>query len=141
MKKIVSFIAFSLLLTFASFAQQQQKHQPTDQKEPKTPEEKAQKHSAHLAKELGLTPDQTAQIKTIILNREQKQDEIKAKYKDAPNKKGQHQELEAAKNSSEAEIEKVLTPEQLAKFKEKKSEKQNAKQGGGNKGGHKKTNQ
>ena len=129
MKKILSTVIFSAFIAFTSFAQNQGQHQGHQHAggghEQKTPEERAENQSQRLTKELSLTAEQTTQVKAIILNKEQKAEEIRTKYASATDKKAEHQEIQALKTSSDAEIEKVLTADQLTKYKEIKSEKQN----------------
>ncbi|MBO9703040.1 MAG: hypothetical protein J7604_22690 [Sporocytophaga sp.] len=129
MKKILSTVIFSAFIAFTSFAQNQGQHQGHQHNggghEQKTPEERAEAHAQRLTKELSLTADQTGQVKTIILTQEQKAEEIRAKYKTATDKKAEHQEMEALKTSSEGEIEKILTADQLTKYKELKNKQHN----------------
>lgn len=133
MKKIFSTVIFSAFIAFTSFAQNQGQHQGHQHKdgghehghEQKTPEQKAENQSQRLTKELSLTADQTTQVKTIILTQEQKAEEIRAKYKTATDKKAEHQEIQDLRTSSEGEIEKVLTADQLTKYKELKNKQQN----------------
>jgi len=129
MKKILSTVIFSAFIAFTSFAQNQGQHQGHQHAggghEQKTPEERAENQSQRLTKELSLTTDQTSQVKTIILNQEQKAEEIRTKYKSATDKKAEHQEIQDLRTSSEGEIEKVLTADQLTKYKELKNKQQN----------------
>ncbi len=128
MKKVF-FIIFALLIfTFAAFAQVDETNQPNQPKRPK------------LMAELGLSPEQVQQIRKINQEQKPKMEMAQRKFRQArkalddavyaeefsetdvqaKNKVVQIAQAEITKVKTETEvaIRKVLTPEQLVKFRE-----------------------
>ena len=110
--------------TTGSDANQTALHQRLGGKGPhnttKTPEQKADRHAGKLAKELGLNADQEARVEKLMLAREQETTALKAKY--AADKKAGRPAMKAAHERYEAQFKAILTPEQYAKFQQKKEE-------------------
>jgi periplasmic protein CpxP/Spy len=106
MKKMLMFLSLVMLvqLTFA-------------QGNGKANEEKADKKTAQLTKELTLTTAQQAKVKAIILDHLQKMDAVKAKYASSSNRSGMPQEMKAVNEHGDAELKRIFTPAQNAKFK------------------------
>ncbi len=87
----------------------------------KTPEQIATKKADKLKTELALSDDQRTKVYTILLESTTKIQAIKAKY---PNdKKAAHAEIKPIRETSEASIKAILTPEQVTKWEALKKEK------------------
>ena len=67
------------------------------------------KHANRMAQELGLNPDQQAQMKSILQDR-------KTAMQEARKNNATKAELKALRNTSHERIAGVLTPEQMTKF-------------------------
>ena len=100
---------FALILMGSLFAQT-----PPPPKEEKTPEEKAKKQTEWMTKKLQLTEKQVAEV-----------EKINKKYASEADKqrKEQMEKREKQRTQHEADIKKVLTPEQIAKYDELKKQK------------------
>ncbi|SRR5579883_422837 len=87
---------------------------------PLTPQQKIEKRLAHLQKRLGLSDQQTAQLKTIL---EQNMAKLQADREAVENaakgdaKKDAKKQLISDRKSMMDQLKGVLTPDQLAKFK------------------------
>ncbi len=121
MKKII--LIFTLVMSLAgitnSFAQD---------KKQKSPDEMAQNRSAMWKKELALTDDQTAQLKTALSDRITKVGQAKG----LTDKGAKKTAVTAAKTEFDTKAKSIFTPEQYAKFTAKKEElkkKNQAKKG------------
>lgn len=96
----------------------------------KTPEQRATNRSEMLAKKLVLTAEQKQSMYTLILDRINKAEPIRAKY--AADKKGMHKELKPIMEEFNTKVKALLTPEQLTKWEQIKAEqkgKRKAKKG------------
>jgi Spy/CpxP family protein refolding chaperone len=110
-KKIIMFAA-ALLIAIAASAQ----NAPAKgKKAPKTPEEKAKKQTEWMKKDLQLTDDQAQQIEDINLKYAKKAETRREALKT------EHEKFKAEK---EADLKKVLTPDQYAKFDQERKDKQ-----------------
>jgi len=93
-----------------------------ENRENKSPEEKAQKKTDKLNKELSLSEDQYKQMYTLILAKINDRKANKGKYKDL--EKTQRKELmKQNRDKFNAEIESILTKDQIEKFNKLKSER------------------
>ena len=92
----------------------------------KTPEQRATNRSEMLAKKLVLTAEQKQSMYTLILDRINKAEPIRAKY--AADKKGMHKELKPIMEEFNTKVKALLTPEQLTKWEQIKG-KRKAKKG------------
>src|SRR6478752_5432300 len=102
MKKVIFLlIGFVATLSFAQSAD----------KAAKTPEQKATQHSEMLTKKLSLSPEQKQSVYTLILDRVNKANAIRAKYTTS-DKKGMHKELKPIIDDFNTKIKAILTPEQ-----------------------------
>lgn len=95
----------------------------------KSPEQKADRHASHLAKDLGLNPDQEARVEKLMLAREQETAVLKAKY--GADRKAGRVDMKAAHDRYQAQFREILTPEQYAKFEQQKHEHRDKMQDGG----------
>jgi len=113
MKKVIFLlIGFVATLGFAQSAD----------KAAKTPEQKATHHSEMLTKKLSLTPEQKQSVYTLILDRVNKANAVRAKYTTS-DKKGMHKELKPIVDDFNTKIKAILTPEQVTKWEQFKAEK------------------
>ena len=106
--------------TTGTNANQTALHQNLAKKSKKTPEQKADRHASKMAKELGLNADQETRVEQLLLARHQETAAFKAKYGD--DKKAGRPEMKAAHERYEVQLKQILTPEQYAKFQQKKDE-------------------
>jgi protein CpxP len=106
----------AIIFLFGGFIQAQQPNQNAG----KTVEEKAKMHSQKLVQQLGLTADQEQSIYTHCLQHAQQQDADRAKYQgDREAMKNAHM---LNKQNFDSNIEKILTPDQKAKYAQIKQE-------------------
>jgi Spy/CpxP family protein refolding chaperone len=80
-----------------------------------TPEQRADMHVKKMTQDLNLTSDQAPKVKSIMLDKIQKRDALKAKYANSTDKKAMHQEMKTLRDQKESELKAVLTPEQYNK--------------------------
>ena len=107
--------------TTGSDANQTAMHQQMGKGKPtKSPTQKADHHAAKMAKELGLTADQEARVEKLMLSREQEATALKAKY--GTDRKAGRADMKAAHDRYETAFKAILTPEQYAKYQQKKDE-------------------
>lgn len=119
MKRLFLTLAIAAIGFTASYAQ-------STPKEKMTPAQKAEKSTAKLEKELSLTADQKQKIYAIELDKATKSEEWHKKNNEA--RKAMKAQHDAAKQATEAQLEKVLTPDQKKKLTDLKAEqKQKAK--------------
>ncbi|MFM9951489.1 MAG: hypothetical protein ACKV1O_26375 [Saprospiraceae bacterium] len=132
-KKAFQFLilGLALILSNALYAQSGEGKQGRGQKEPMTAEQRAQKMTDRQKTELGLDDAQYQKVLDINKKHAAKMDGIRKKSRaEREKQKAEMQTLEA---SRQADLNKVLTPEQYEKFKmnkEKKKEKMKARKGG-----------
>ena len=101
----------TLLAAFSLYASAQEK----EKSKPKpTAEQRAEKKVSHMINHLNLTTEQTVKIKDLVLTQEKLKDEKMKELKES------HEKLVI-------DIGKVLTPEQMTKFKEVQDKKMNRK--------------
>ena len=89
----------------------------------RTPESSANMRADKLKTELGLSDVQRNQVYAAVLEKMNQAKAIKQKYKDSANKKSQHIEMKLVKQSFDAKMNSVLTPEQKVKYEALKAEK------------------
>lgn len=94
-----------------------------DKKHNSTPEQKAQRTVDKLDETVKLTAEQKTQVYSIALNRVQKSQAIRKKYKDQPDQKEQVlTEMKAVNNEYKSQLKLILTPEQAVLLDAKKRE-------------------
>ncbi len=131
-KKAFQFLCLglALILSNALYAQSGDEKQGRGQKEPMTAEERAQKITDRQKAELGLNDDQYGKVLDINKKHAAKMEVVHEKARvEREKRKAEMQTLEA---SRQAELNKVLTPEQYEQFKmnkEKKKEKMKSHKG------------
>jgi hypothetical protein len=127
MKKIL--IACVLLLTMVSFAQEKRK-KGTEM----SPEKKVELQVARLKIELDLSEKQTADLHTVIQERQQKQIKLRAEFgskkdslhKPSPAQREQMKKVKAEdKKAFEEQLKKILTPTQFETWNQLKTDRKN----------------
>jgi protein CpxP len=88
----------------------------------KSPEAAASMRADKLKTELGLNDVQRNQVYSAVLEKMNQAKAIKQKYKDSANKKSQHSEMKAVKQSFDTKMNSILTPEQKVKYEALKSD-------------------
>ena len=86
----------------------------------KNPAQKADHRAAKMAKNLGLTADQEAQIEKLMLTHEQESTTLKTKF--AADKKAGRPEMKAAYDRYETQLKTILTPAQFTRMSQMKAE-------------------
>lgn len=115
MKKLIFSLA-ALVIALNTFA-----HDTTKVK--RTPESAAALRADKLKTELALNDIQRNQVYNAVLEKMNQARAIKQKYKDSANKKSQHSEMKHVKQSFDAKMNSILTPEQKVKYEALKAEK------------------
>ena len=115
MKKLIFSLA-AILIALNTFA-----HDTTKVK--RTPESSANMRADKLKTELGLSDVQRNQVYAAVLEKMNQAKAIKQKYKDSANKKSQHSEMKLVKQSFDAKMNSILTPEQKVKYEALKAGK------------------
>jgi Spy/CpxP family protein refolding chaperone len=115
MKKLIFSLA-AILIALNTFA-----HDTTKVK--RTPESSANMRADKLKAELGLSDVQRNQVYAAVLEKMNQAKAIKQKYKDSANKKSQHSEMKLVKQSFDAKMNSILTPEQKVKYEALKAGK------------------
>jgi Spy/CpxP family protein refolding chaperone len=117
MKRTASLATFALLLS-GGIALAQQPAAAPDTTTPPPHEHHApnpQHEAQHLAKMLNLTPDQTAKLEPILADRDQKLAAIHSNGQ--LTQQDARQQMRAIHESTEQQLQTVLTPEQLQQMK------------------------
>jgi protein CpxP len=109
MKKLIMML-FAVTIATANIKGQEPNQPPPPKK---TPEERAEMMTKRMTKNLDLKPEQQEKIKAIIIKREKEREEMQA------NVRGKREQME---KQLDEDFEKVLSPEQFKKFKEKREE-------------------
>ncbi|AIZ63979.1 hypothetical protein PK28_10295 [Hymenobacter sp. DG25B] len=122
MKNILVLLAAFTLSTGVASAQSEvtQQHKVKTErgtKAHKTPEQRAAHSAKHMARQLGLSAQQTEQVRQLQLSRYQAQQGHVAST-GAVKSKGQKQERKASKALYQAKLQQILSKEQYAKFEQ-----------------------
>jgi protein CpxP len=125
MKKIATMILMSVFLFQGAIAQQAKPMQ-SHPKQMKTPEERAKMRSEMMQKNFGLTDDQKGKVYSLILKNEGEVKAVREKHAGEKDRTAAKQEMKALNESSDKEMQTILTPEQYAKWKSNMREKQGA---------------
>lgn len=122
MKRIVIAIVFALAgsVAYAQTASAQQKA-ATQAPAEKTLEQRADEITAGMAKNLRLTPQQTAKIKVINLTGMQQVEQAKEKYKDDP--RMVVKQIDIISQTRLSQIKDVLSPLQFQQYQDRREEK------------------
>jgi hypothetical protein len=81
---------------------------------PRTPEQRAEMQTRHLTKSLALSTDQQTQVKAIILSRAVQMDSLRTQT--TLDKTERMAQMKAAKDASDADMQKVLSADQYQKY-------------------------
>ena len=129
MKKTVSTVIFTFVLATLVMGQEEKKCEHKKM----TTEERAEHRANKMAEELSLSAAQKESVKAINLAYAPKMQEIREKEL---TEEARIKEKTALRKAMRAEIETVLTDEQLALLKEKKKERRNHRKGHHHSEGH-----
>jgi len=124
MKKLIFGLA-AIVIALNTFA-----HDTTKVK--RTPESTANIRAHKLKTELGLSDDQRNQVYAAVLEKINKSKAVKQKYKDSTSETSLKSEMALVKQSFDAKMNSILTPEQKVKYealKVEKKDKMKAKKG------------
>ncbi|MDJ1505986.1 hypothetical protein [Xanthocytophaga agilis] len=105
MKKVILSALMGVMFIGLSMAQERM---------PRTPEQRAEMQTKRLTKEITLTADQQTQVKNILLSRAVKVDSVRADQ--TMDKAQRMQQLKAIKDAGDANMQKVLSPEQYKRY-------------------------
>lgn len=103
-------LIFLIFLSVTTLSIAQTASSPTKKHSKKTPEQRAENKADKLTQELSLTAEQTQQLKAIFLECDVQLDSLNKQEK-------------AVKAKREADLKKVLTPDQYNAYKDAKSKK------------------
>lgn len=122
MKKTVLAILFALA-TSATFAQVQKSRQAAQAASPagKALEQRASEITASMAKNLRLTPEQTAKVEAINLSSMQSAEDAQKRYKAEPHKIVQ--QMDVINQTRLSQLKDVLTPQQFTQYQNRREEK------------------
>ena len=121
MKRIILPAALALVLAgSAAFAQQTQTTPAPDAQQPAAAPHhhrhpSPERETARLTKQLNLTSDQAAKIEPILADRDQKMKDLWSNTELAPQDK--HQQMRAIHQSTQQQLDAVLTPDQVQQLK------------------------
>ncbi|SIT22676.1 hypothetical protein SAMN05421786_110111 [Chryseobacterium ureilyticum] len=115
MKKLVLAIAFIGMGSFAMAQQTTPQDRETRRAEMQQKmQQKEQEHMAQMQKDLNLNPSQVAQIKTL---HEKRKSEMKAEFeKNKEVRQAKMEDMKAKRAQMDADMKKILTPEQYDKW-------------------------
>lgn len=121
MKKLI--LAVMLVIGITAFAQQREPRKAG--KERLTSEEKVDLQVKRMTKELSLNEKQATEVRSIVTKEVAKRETKKAALKEQKDKKREEVKAEMQKEQAafSAEMKKVLTPEQYAKWEKNREEK------------------
>ncbi|TGE18330.1 hypothetical protein [Hymenobacter elongatus] len=89
----------------------------------KTPEQQADRFAQHLTQKLALSADQTQRVRQIRLAQQQQEQALKDKYTASPKTPAKRQEMKSLKDQFEAQLQQVLTTDQVAKYVQLRDDK------------------
>jgi Spy/CpxP family protein refolding chaperone len=108
MKKLMMILVAAAMTTATALAQEAKQPPPK-----KSPEERAGDITARMTKTLALNADQQQKVKEMILKRETEREAAMKKAR------GSREQMET---QMDADLQKILTPEQYDKYKKKREE-------------------
>jgi Spy/CpxP family protein refolding chaperone len=123
MKRIVIALLFAVVgsAAFAQTSSTQSNDSPTQAPLTKTPEQRADEITAGMAKNLRLSPDQTAKLKHINLTSMQQAEDAKVKYKEDP--RMIVKQMDIISQTRLSQIKDILTPFQFQQYQDRREEK------------------
>jgi len=101
-------------------AKQEMKGDQGRRHEAKSPEERADREAKRLTQELGLTDDQTRQVRELSLRKTQQMAAMKERS--GENREAMKGEMQQIRNAFQTDLKNVLTAEQFQKFEALKAE-------------------
>lgn len=125
MKRILALLPVFLLLFISAQAQRLQTT------ETQTPQERAHSSAMRMKKVLELNDAQTTQVEAVILSRIQAIDRINADASLTPEAK--EAAIQKVRTDKDAELQKILTPQQYTRYQEMKNEREQRKNASGGK--------
>ena len=125
MKRILALLPVFLLLFISAQAQRPQTT------ETQTPQERAHSSAMRMKKVLELNDAQTTQVEAVILSRIQAIDRINADASLTPEAK--EAAIQKVRADKDAELQKILTPQQYTRYQEMKNEREQRKNASGGK--------
>lgn len=125
MKRILALLPVFLLLFISAQAQRLQTT------ETQTPQERAHSSAMRMKKVLELNDAQTTQVEAVILSRIQAIDRINADASLTPEAK--EAAIQKVRTDKDAELQKILTPQQYTRYQEMKNEREQSKNASGGK--------
>lgn len=125
MKRILALLPVFLLLFISAQAQRPQTT------ETQTPQERAHSSAMRMKKVLELNDAQTTQVEAVILSRIQAIDRINADASLTPEAK--EAAIQKVRTDKDAELQKILTPQQYTRYQEMKNEREQRKNASGGK--------
>lgn len=88
-----------------------------------TPEQHADRQAQRLTKQLGLSADQTAQVRAIALAEAQETKTMRANASASTDRQAAMQQMKATREKYDAQLNAVLTPAQATKYTEMRDQK------------------
>lgn len=125
MKRILALLPVFLLLVISANAQRPQTS------ETQTPQERAHSSAMRMKKVLELSDAQTTQVEAVILSRINAIDRINADASLTPEAK--EAAIQKVRTDKDAELQKILTPQQYTRYQEMKNEREQRKNASGGK--------
>ncbi|WP_125185375.1 DUF4890 domain-containing protein [Botryobacter ruber] len=137
MKKILAILALGTMVSGASYAQEapkkDKKHnmehrgEREGRKQKKTPEERATMRTEKMSQQLGLSKSQTKKLQALNLKQAREMEANMQANRANPAERGQKRgdEMKASRAQWEAELKKILSREQFAKYETERDEMRN----------------
>jgi periplasmic protein CpxP/Spy len=125
MKRIFALLPVFLLLVISAQAQR------PAVSETQTPQERAHGSAMRMKKVLELSDAQTTQVEAVILSRIEAIDRINADAALTPDAK--ETAIQKVRTDKDAELQKILTPQQFTRYQEMKTEREQRKNAPGGK--------
>ncbi|WP_135433968.1 hypothetical protein [Hymenobacter fodinae] len=99
-----------------------------------TPEQRAELQSQRLTKQLGLSADQTTQVRSIALAEAQEMQAMRGNAGAGADRQAAMQSMKATRDKYDAQLKAVFTPDQLTKYNQLRDEQMERRQEGMKKG-------
>ncbi|TGD82691.1 hypothetical protein [Hymenobacter wooponensis] len=99
-----------------------------------TPEQRADMQAQHLTKQLGLSADQTTQVRSIALAEAQELQSARGNASAGTDRQAAMQSMKATRDKYDTQLKAVLTPEQLTKYTQMRDQQMDRHQEGMQKG-------
>ena len=99
-----------------------------------TPEQRADLQAQRLTKQLGLSAEQTTQVRSIALAEAQEMQSMRGNLSAGTDRQAAMQSMKVTRDKYDAQLKAVLTPDQLTKFNQLHEEQMDRRQEGMKKG-------